>query len=97
MSYPQKPGPNALSHQDRIRMERLSCEVAERVYEIARLLSHTLEVSIALPVKKFTLTIATQAADEPPFVTHEVTFADGQQGCHDFENMISCMGPCPCK
>lgn len=96
MSYPRESGPTPLSHEDRIRMQRLSFEIAERVHEVARLLGRTLDVREALPVKSFTLTTGTPAADEPPFVTHEVTFADGQQGCHDFENKVSCMGPCPC-
>jgi hypothetical protein len=100
MAYAQECVPKSLSHEDRIRMERLTFEIAERVHEIARLLARTLEVSEALPVKTFTLTTDRRtrppAADEPPYVTHEVTFADGSKGCHDFGSSVSCTGPCPC-
>lgn len=92
----QDYGPQALSHEDQMRMERLSFEIAERVHNIGRLLASTLEVSNALPVKRFILSTGNALADTPSYDLHEVTFADGSKGCHDYVNNMSCMGGCPC-
>ena len=97
MSY--KPEPTALSYEDRIRMQRLSLEIAERAHEIGRRLANTLAIKDALPLSGFTLSAgpqSTDAADEwdVDYYT-EGTFSDGSKVCYDPFEKVCYPGPCP--
>jgi hypothetical protein len=99
MAYPKKTAAPSQSHEDHLRLERLSFEIADRVHEIGRLVARTLEVRDPTPVKMLTLTAGTPptaSANMPEGPYCEINWADGTKGCHDHEKNICCPGPCPC-